>query len=200
MAKINQVHTTDIIQTNEDGEVKCRQQTNATSYNLGQEPPFIKMYLDNILYIKDLPRKHSPVLFALLKLMPWANQNQCFGLTAYMKKQIAEQANCSEGNVSNVITDLVKGEVLIRVGTGTYQFNPHLFGRGEWKDIGELRLHVTFNAEGKTIMGEVIRKSRKPIIDENQLTLPLPNEEVNNEHTFRTNTTSSTNEPCRVSA
>jgi hypothetical protein len=185
MAKINQSYITDIIQTNADGEVLCRQQTTNTSYNLGQEPPYVKLYLDAVLYLSDMPKGYTPILYSIIKRIPWANQEQDMAINMALKRCLAKELDCSVSKISNAITDLVKGYILIRTDVGLYKINPHIFGRGEWKDIGELRLHVTFNAEGKTVMGEIMRKKRKSVIDENQLTLPLPEETNENEYIAR---------------
>lgn len=144
---------------NENGEVK--QNVTNTSFYVDQEPPYVKMYLDTILYLKDIKKTYNPVLMAILKRLPWANQDQSIGLTAHIKRQIAEEVGCSLSNVNNAITDLVKGDVLYRIGTGTYKVNPHLFGRGDWADIARLRLEVTFDSNGKTIKSTIEKKSPK---------------------------------------
>lgn len=55
------------------------------------------------------------------------------------------------GKVSNAITELVKGKILYRVGTGAYNFNPYLFGKGDWQDVSRLRLEVNYDdIKGKT--------------------------------------------------
>ena len=115
------------------------------------------MYLDTILYLKDLPKGHNPILMSILKRLPWANQEQDIALNAGIKRKIAKEVGCSVSKVNNAITDLVKGEVLFRMDVGVYQVNPHLFGRGEWNDIAKLRLEVTFDKNGKTILGEIER-------------------------------------------
>ncbi len=128
-----------------------------TVYSVPAEPPYVKMYLDTILYLKDLPKGHNPILMSILKRLPWANQEQDIALNAGIKRKIAKEVGCSVSKVNNAITDLVKGEVLFRIDVGVYQVNPHLFGRGEWNDIAKLRLEVTFDKNGKTILGEIER-------------------------------------------
>lgn len=154
--KINQIN--ERIETNENGEVKNYQKD--TSYYIDAEPPYVKMYLDTILYLRDLPRTHNPILHCILMRIPWANQNQDIAINAHIKRQIAKEVGCSESKVNNAISDLVKGEVIYRVGVGTYQVNPNFFGRGQWTDIERLRLEITFDGRGKTIMGEIEKKSK----------------------------------------
>lgn len=153
--KINQI--SERVETDQNGEVKRSQQD--TSFYIDAEPPYVKMYLDTVLYLKDLPTAHNPILHCILMRIPWANQNQDIAINAHIKRQIAEEVGCSQSKVNNAISDFVKGEVIYRVGVGTYQVNPHFFGRGQWTDIERLRLTVTFDGKGKSIKSEIQRKS-----------------------------------------
>ena len=54
-------------------------------------------------------------------------------------------------SINNAITDFVKGKILYRVDVGMYNFNPFLFGKGDWQDISRLRLEVNYDdIKGKT--------------------------------------------------
>lgn len=153
--KINQIREQIVL--DQDG-LPIRKETN-TSYYIESEPPYVKMYLDTVLYLKDLPKGYNPVLMAILKRLPWANQDQDIAINAGMKRKMANEIGCSVSRINNAITDFVKGEVLYRVETGVYRVNPYLFGRGDWNDIARLRLEVTFDSEGTSILGKIERKS-----------------------------------------
>lgn len=156
--KINQMTEETII--DQDGTVQAQVKTQV--FNIESEPPYVKMYLDTLLYLKDLPKAHNPVLMAILKLLPWANsEHQYFAINAALKRQMAAELGCSESRINNAITDFVKGDLLIRIDTGLYAINPHLFGKGEWKDIKRLRMQITFDAQGKSIKSVIERKSAK---------------------------------------
>lgn len=161
MRKINQSIEKTIV--NEKGELKIHQEN--ASYYVDAEPPYVKMYLDTILYLKDLPRTHNPILHCILMRIPWANQTQDIAINAHIKRQIAKQVGCSESKISNAISDLVKGEVIYRVGVGTYQVNPNFFGRGQWTDIERLRLNITFDGKGTTIMGKIEKKDENVVAE-----------------------------------
>lgn len=147
-------------QTIIDHDGTIQEQVVSSTYNIESEPPYVKMYLDTLLYLKDLPKSHNPVLLGILQRLPWANANeQYIAINAGLKRQMAEQLSCSVSRINNAITDFVKGELLTRVDTGLYMVNPHLFGRGEWKDIKRLRMQIDFDAQGKTIRGVIQRKT-----------------------------------------
>jgi hypothetical protein len=133
-------------QINEDGVVIQKDETKTTYH--GKEPNYVKLYLDNILYLSDLPKGLNSVLFALLKKMNYDNE---LVLNAAIKRKIAKDINLSVSRVNNAITDFVKGQLLLRVDKGLYEVNPHLFGKGEWANISKIRLNVTFDSKGKTL-------------------------------------------------
>ena len=73
-------------------------------------------------------------------------------MTPYIKEEICRE--CGYTNVrslNNDLTKLVKGCIIKRLGTGTYQLNPHIFGKGEWKDIESIQATWDYNdIKGKT--------------------------------------------------
>lgn len=154
MAKITNSIQKQVI--NEDGEI-LRSEEERT-INWGSEPNYVKLYLDNILYLSDLPKGLNSVLAALLKRMSYGNQ---LVINAALKRQIAEEIGLSVSSINNAITKFVKGKLLERIDTGLYLVNPHLFGKGEWKNIAKIRLNVTFDSRGKTMMAEIERLEEK---------------------------------------
>ncbi len=153
------------VEFSEDGSIKKSKQNFSMKYE--SEPNYVKLYLNTVLYISDLPKGYNSILLAFLDHMSYArrdnnNGGQLIYINSAMKKGIASELNISVARINQALTDLVKGEVFYRVDRGTYQVNPHLFGRGDWQDIKEIRMEITFNAEGKTVMSEVEKKSNKP--------------------------------------
>lgn len=149
---------------NTSGEILAK--TKKVIYRVSQEPAYVKLYFNTIMYICDLQERHTSVLLAILKRMPFAdNVCQQISLTKGIKQDIAKEIEKTESYVSHAISDLAKGKILIHNDSSKrstcYQVNPHIFARGDWKDIEELQLHVKFNAEGKTFWSEV--KTQKQI-------------------------------------
>jgi hypothetical protein len=140
------------------GEVLYSEQH--TSYRVPDEPPYVKMYLDTILYLKDLPKAYNPVLLAILRRMPWANAEQGMAINGSLKRLMSAETGYSVSRINDAITDFVKGELLYRIDKGLYGINAHLFGRGEWRDIEQLRMTIDFDAQGKTVNGEIKKKTK----------------------------------------
>jgi len=169
MPKITTSHITN--QVDENGVKKSYKENKVI--NWGGEPPFVKVYLDAILYLNDLPKGLNGVLLALLKRMSYASDEQLIFVSAGMKDMIAKELGVGVQHVSNAIHQFAKGEVLYRIGTGVYKVNPHLFGRGDWADISAIRMEIVFDNNGKSIMSVIEKKDKSKKELENQVSLPI---------------------------
>lgn len=148
--KIKQSVETSVI--NDKGEMVSKRANKTLSW--GAEPSYIKLYLQDVLYLSDMPKKHSAILYELLKRASYAGDKDGMQvvINASLKRRIKEELGLKNvGSISNAITDFVKGNILYRVDAGMYNFNPYLFGKGEWQDISRLRLEVNYDdIKGKT--------------------------------------------------
>lgn len=119
------------------------------------EPAYVKLYIDDILYMADIPKALSPLVYELAKRASYANEEDgmCVSLTAYVKDKICETCNWANKRImNNYLTKLAKADIIKRLGQGTYQLNPYLFGRGEWKDIEKIRMTWNYDSfKGKTV-------------------------------------------------
>lgn len=128
----------------------------------GTEPPFIKLYIDCLCDFKGLSKSLNPILLEFLKYMTYANSNDSNGgqiiyLNAALKKQIAFSTNKTVKRIEQAITEFVKTGVFNRIATGTYQVNAELFGKGDWKDIKNIR--ATFDFKNGTVDTEIIKEN-----------------------------------------
>lgn len=123
--------------------------------NIGNEPDFIKLYIDHLFYFKELnydideqnikgcTQKAMMVLFAIVGQMTYANPCQPFGgmtvdMTKGMKEFIAQKTNVKPNTIDKYLKTFTDADILRRVERGKYQANPRLFGKGEWKDIKDI--------------------------------------------------------------
>lgn len=117
--------------------------------NGDDKPQYIKLYLQDILYLSNLPKNHEKILFELLKRTTYAGEKYGMEvvLNASIKKRIAETLGIKNiRSINNALSDLVKGKILFRTDTGLYTLNPHLFGKRDWQDISKLRLTIDYDA------------------------------------------------------
>ena len=117
-----------------------------------KEPSFIKLYLDDIHRLHDIPNNSSGLLFGLLKCMDY---EQMINLNSTIKKRIANAAGYKITSLNNYLGVLCKKGIFYHVDRGVYQPNPSLFGKGDWKNIFKERsklIKVKYDKNGRTII------------------------------------------------
>lgn len=130
----------------ETGEVLGAETT--TVYSHGEEPPYVKMYIQDILYMADMERRYEALTRAMLKRIDYADRENglCIELTMRKKKLILKEIGWKNvQSIDNGVQKLLKGKIIYRVERGVYRFNPYLFGRGDWKSIEKIRMQIDYN-------------------------------------------------------
>lgn len=144
------------------GEVK--QESSSVTYSLPSEPDFVKVYLQDLLYLVDLPRYQWGVLLWVMKNCNYASAKygQCVVLTAALKEEIAESVGLKlVSSVNSVLYKLSKKHVIEHVSRSIYRLNPYLFGRGKWQEIQQLQkiacvdMHIKYTRDGKEISSTI---------------------------------------------
>lgn len=125
------------------------------SMQVPKEPDYVKIYIADIIKLKDLPKSHSSVLVAMLQGMNYYNEIPLISCT---KKRICDEVNISMETLNKAIQAMTRRGIINRKGQGLYEANPFLFGRGKWSDIHKLRLSITYSKEGKHIEAKIDKK------------------------------------------
>lgn len=126
-----------------------------TKLKASKEPEFIKLYLQDVLYLQNIPTGLNNILYEMLKLMSY---NNLMVINSGVKRMISNTLNCSIHTINKALTHFNRSEILIRQDTGIYLFNPYIFGKGEWKNIESIRATIEWTSEGKHISTTVLRK------------------------------------------
>ena len=116
------------------GEVKTEEITNVVK--IPKEPPYVKMYIDDLAKILELTSGCRSLLYFLIKKMDYEG---IITLTKSSRDRLAEQIGVKETAIRNQITQLCQKGILKRIGTGEFEANPNLFARGDWSDIHKRR-------------------------------------------------------------
>jgi len=122
---------------------------------IGREPDYIKIYTDCMLVFNKLDIALSPFIVAFGRHMTYANaDNPNFRCTVrtdeLVRKDVAEYCHVSDRRVQQVIKQLIEAEVFIPISIngkrkrGIYFVNPWVVGKGEWRDIKQLRGQFEF--------------------------------------------------------
>lgn len=155
MAKILQLEQRIEID-HETGQVS--RETNSRVLRLPQEPPYVKMYIDDIGKLLDVPAGPRMVLYQLVRRLDYEG---FISLTPAARERVAKACEIGVPTMSNYLTLLCKSGILRHVGRGEYEMNPSLFAKGDWKDISRRRqafeLSIAYTADGKReLKGRVI--------------------------------------------
>ena len=159
MVKKKTYKETETLVLSEDGEII---NTNSTieKVSYDREPDYIKIYIDDISRLKNVPSRFSKIMYALLKKMSY---NNLIPTHQPVKESIAYDLGISVNQVRKGIQALYESGFLIRVSRGYYVADPKLFGRGAWKDIKELQLQINYDSKGRKSI------QAKPSTEDNQL-------------------------------
>lgn len=150
--KQNIYQETTVVTDHSTGEISTVEQTNVVK--LPSEPPYIKLYLDDIQKLYDLP--NNTILYELLRRMNYDGE---IVLNSSEKKKIAEKLSIKIQTIDNYLNKLKAADVFSSVAKGTFLPNPNLFGRGDWlkildrrKKYNNIKLNVIYKPDGsKTV-------------------------------------------------
>jgi len=85
--------------------------------------------------------------------MTYANSDkgaQMLYLNKSIKENVSIACTVSLSRVNSAITEFVKADYLKRINTASYQVNPFLFGKGDWRDIKNIRAKFDYG-NGKVV-------------------------------------------------
>jgi len=153
--------------TSQEGEII----TSKTVYKTQSEPDFVKLYIDCVFTIKGVRKGINPIFLAFLERMSYASTDaehggQLIYVNNMMKKNIAEKLGLTLGSINKALYEIVKAGLFKRIGTGTYQVNPNIVGRGEWKDIKNIRAKFDFG--NREVVAEIVKKEEDSMTDNQQ--------------------------------
>lgn len=151
---------TEVVVSEETGEVR----KSTTIYKDAPEPEFVKLYVDCLFTFKGMRKGLSPIFLAFLEYMSYASPSSKYGgqvifINKPLKLEIAGRLNLQLDSVNKALYELVKGGIFRRVDIGAYQVNPNIVGKGEWKDIKNIR--ATFDFAARKVRAEIIRKGEE---------------------------------------
>jgi hypothetical protein len=132
------------------GEIVEASSTNI--YRLPSEPPYVKMYLDDLCVLINVPESQKNLLLHLLRRLDFEGY---IILSPRARKDIAKSLGIADQTFRNRLNELCKSGIIHRASTNEYMANPSYFARGEWKSICARRqafeLKITYSDKGRKI-------------------------------------------------
>jgi len=134
---------TEEILDSETGEIiRTRKFTSAL---IDKEPPHVKIYLQDIAKINDLPPAASKVLNILIQNMGY---NNMVPMLKPFKEVICHSLNIKMNTLEKVIALLLEKHIIHKFARGLYILDPYLFAKGRWENIKNLRLIIEYDEYG----------------------------------------------------
>lgn len=137
--------TTSVVVDSSTGEVL----TGHTHKTLSKEvePPYVKLYLEDIGRLHGLPPFAVSALHQLVRSMGYSN---IVPMYKPIKELMCNQMGIKMNTLNKAVQVLSDAGILIRVnnGRGLYMVDPNLFARGSWENIKTLRLQIEYDNKG----------------------------------------------------
>lgn len=147
--KIISKETIETIDSN--GELKSS--STKTTQRIPAEPPFVKLYLSDIMVLNKIRDSSKDTFYAFIQRMAWNNK---FYLNRQIKTEIAIALGTTVGTINNNLQKLLKVELIFRTSRSEYMVNPNIIAYGEWYEVfnkqGEWQLKITYNQDGTRSM------------------------------------------------
>lgn len=142
--------------------------TTSQVYQIPSEPPYVKLYLDDLC---ELVKVGDPVKALLLRLLHRLDFEGFIILSPRSRKQIAESIGISDQTFRNRLSELCKTDLIRRVSLNEFQVNPLYFARGDWRKIcmnrQAFQLRITYSPKsGRKIETVTTPEPDAPIQDE----------------------------------
>lgn len=102
--------------------------------DIKREPSYVKIYLDGVHKLYELPASCSSVLYELIKRAKATEDGMVVWLNREIKKDIMNSSPriSTLSTVDNSLGIMLKNQVIYRLGTGTFLLSPYIFGGKPW--------------------------------------------------------------------
>jgi hypothetical protein len=135
----------------ETGEITSETVTNVVQ--IRQEPPYVKMYIDDLCQLMEVPAADRKTLELLLRKLDYEG---FITLSPRFRKETCERLKIKGQTFRNRLNRLCKSSIIRLHSTNEYEVNPRYFARGEWRSICERResfeMRIRYSDKGREII------------------------------------------------
>lgn len=130
-----------------------------------KEPPYMKLYLDDLALLRQLSKMENLILHEIFKITQY-NTNRVI-LNKFYRDGIAKALDIKDQTIRNAISKFSKMNLLIKQGTGVYILNPANFATGDWATLRGLRMTIEYTNQGKEVKLESMEDEGGNNLNEN---------------------------------
>lgn len=105
-----------------------------STWHREEDGPFFKVYLQGVDDLHAV-KGALDVLVELCKQMDRAAEGSLIRITRFDREAISKKCNITEGHFKNIITALVKRNVLKRIANQIYAMNPTIIAKGYPEEV-----------------------------------------------------------------
>lgn len=124
----------------ETGEIKS--QVEMTELRFPAEPPYVKMYVNDLCAVLGVSNADQALLQHLLSRLDFEG---FVVVTSRIRESIAKSLNINQKTLRNRLNSLVKANLIKPVSRNDYRVNPDFFARGDWKKICEQKMSYSMS-------------------------------------------------------
>lgn len=153
-ARINKVTEVDF----NTGEI-VKETTVSTSVSI-HEPPYIKMYVDDLSRLLNVPDAQKKLMHLLVGKIDYDGY---ITLSKRYRIEMCSILGIKDQALRNNLSKLAKTGLIRKAGYGEYQVDPNLFAKGSWASIVKqreaFRMSITYSPDGtRKIMTEAVKR------------------------------------------
>ena len=144
----------------ETGEVTNSQ--NRKLVKLKRTPDFIMLFIENVAFMEKLAKNEKAVLSQILQ--HYVGVKNVVFLSADTKKDMGKELDVGMSYIHKAIKHLTEKQILVKglIKENQMYLNPHLFGKGNWENISQMRQEVAYDYDfDKLEMKETRKLSTK---------------------------------------
>lgn len=140
----------EVVINHESGEIL---DTNFALAKVSAQPNFVKLFLKDLYKLYELTGSEVKVMLTFISKMNYDNE---VVLTGRIKEEMALVLKIEKNTFEHAIGTLVKKELIYKKGNNWYFVDPFIFGKGDDKNIQQLRLTGIYDEKGKKVEVEKI--------------------------------------------
>ena len=137
-----------------------------STWHREEDGPFFKVYLQGVDELHAV-KGALDVLVELCKHMDRASEGSIIQVTKFARDKIIQKCGISESRFKNIMTALVKRNVLKRIAPQVYSMNPTIIAKGYPEEVLKLRKEWGYsNDDFETVKPFVFRDDQTNLVNE----------------------------------
>ena len=137
-----------------------------STWHREEDGPFFKVYLQGVDELHAV-KGALDVLVELCKHMDRASEGSLIQVTKFARDKIIQKCGISESRFKNIMTALVKRNVLKRIAPQVYSMNPTIIAKGYPEEVLKLRKEWGYsNDDFETVAPFVFRDDQTNLVNE----------------------------------